>query len=132
MRLGTVPAATHSKRSAFVGLIVALSVVAGCGSDGSLDADAGDDQTVSVGSSPTFDGCGSSGDIVNYAWVIVDAPPGVDEDEGKVLRETMSDCSFVIDASMEVDEVGPWVVELTVSDADGSTASDTVTVTVEG
>lgn len=115
-----------------IATVLVIALLTACGSGESLDADAGADQTVSVGSSPTFDGCGSTGDIVNYEWVIVDAPPGVDEDEGKVLRETMSDCSFVIDASMEVDEVGPWVVELTVSDADGSTASDTVTVTVEG
>lgn len=114
-------------------LVVVCSTLMACGSDGeSLKADAGEDHNVPVGSSPDFDGCGSTGDIVNYQWVIVDAPPGVEEDEGKVLRQTMAECAFTIDANMEVDEAGPWVVELTVSDADGSTSSDTVTVTVEG
>lgn len=95
-------------------------------------ADAGDDRSFAVGESPEFNGCSSSGEIADYRWVIIDAPGAADEDDGKVLRETNAACSFTIDAAMEVDEVGPWVIELTVSNSDGDTSTDSVTVTIEG
>ena len=95
-------------------------------------ADAGDDRSFAVGESPEFDGCSSSGEIVDYRWVIIDAPDAADQDDGKVLRETNTECSFTIGAAMEIEEVGPWVIELTVSNSDGDTSTDSVTVTIEG
>jgi len=52
------------------------------------------------------------------------------EHEGKVLRQVDSDCSFALENDTQVDEVGDWVVELTVSDQDGNTDTDTVAITV--
>lgn len=109
-----------------------LVVAAACGGDDDLGADAGDDFTVAVGESPTFDGCGSSGDIVNYQWVIRGTPSDMAEDVDKPLREVDDQCSFTLDAAMLIDEVGEWTIELTVSDAEGNTSSDTVTVEVTG
>lgn len=114
-------------------IIAGLCLAAvGCGTSDSLEADAGPDFDVAVGESPTFDGCGSSGDIVNYQWVIRGAPPDMADDEGKDIREAESACSFTLEASMLADEVGAWTIELTVSDADGNDATDEVVVNVVG
>lgn len=110
--------------------VVALAMVAsGCGDDGP-SADAGADFSTAVGSTPRFDGCGSSGDIVNYAWTITGAPSSMATDVGKALREESSECSFVLDAAMLPTEVGVWTVELEVTDADGETSTDEVEVEV--
>ncbi len=105
-------------------------IAAGCGGDASLSADAGDDVTISVGEAPTFDGCDSDGDIANYRWTIVETPPARSADVGKVLRETEANCSFTLENAMLSEEVGTWVVELLVTDADQGSL-DTVTVVVE-
>lgn len=110
-------------------MFLPLVMVACGGSD--LSADAGQDFSVSVGESPNFDGCGSSGDIANYAWAILEAPGKMADDVGKPLREFDSICSFDLEAAMIADEVGTWVIELTVTDSDGSTKTDTVSVLVE-
>lgn len=106
-------------------------VFGACGSDDALNADAGDDQTIAVGESPTFDGCGSTGSIDNYAWVIESAPAGMADDAGKVIRESMSDCSFTLEAAMLTEEAGVWTIRLTVTDGASAEASDTVDITVE-
>lgn len=121
------------KRVFFLGLL--LATLAACGNDsegadGSLKADAGDNFTVVVGAAPTFDGCESTGDIENYKWVILQAPAAKAEDAGKVIREVESNCRFTLADTMVVEETGDWVVELEVRDAEGNTATDTVTVTV--
>jgi hypothetical protein len=115
-------------------LNVLALVVVGCGGegnqDGSLTADAGDDFEIQVGESPTFDGCTSSGAIENYKWTIVEAPPAMAEDSGKVIREVDDNCSFTLEAAMGLKEMGAWIIELEVSGADGRTATDQVIVTV--
>ncbi len=83
-------------------------------------ADAGDDQTVTVGDEVTFDGSGSSdsdGTIENFTWSFThdDAPE-------EVYDET---------STFTFDIVGIYTVTLTVTDDDGATATDTMTVTVE-
>lgn len=113
----------------FIYLLVVALFITSCGST-AVTSDAGADFSVGVGESPGFDGCESGGEIVDYQWVIVEPPPGNEQDEGKTLRSNMLECAFTLEASMELDEVGPWVIELTVTGDDGSTASDTVTVTV--
>lgn len=116
----------------FVLLIgLTLGTVAGCGGGQAPQANAGQDFTVIVGTEPTFDGCASSGDIVNYRWTILEAPATMPEDAGKVIRDIDANCSFTLDANMGVDEVGRWVIELEVTDSEGQTGTDTVTVTVE-
>lgn len=114
--------------AASVGLGTAL--LAACGSS-ALGADAGDDQTISVGESPAFDGCESTGSIDNYAWTIEAAPASMADDTGKVIRESMSDCSFTLDAPMLTEEAGTWTIQLTVTDADGASSTDRVDVNVE-
>lgn len=113
-------------RLAAVAAVLPLAL-AGCG--GGPSADAGDDFTVALGEAPVFDGCGSSGDLVSYTWTIVEAPADMSEDVGKVLRQSIGECSFTLESTMEVADVGEWTIELMATD--GVTESrDTVTVTV--
>ena len=97
-----------------------------------LKADAGDDFSVAVGASPKFDGCASEGDIVNYRWVILQAPAGKADDVGKPLKEISAACAFSGENAMLIDEIGSWVIELTVADADGACSSDRLQVEVTG
>jgi hypothetical protein len=109
-----------------------LSGAAGCGDDTTLRADAGDDFSVPVGGSPAFDACGSSANVVSYTWTIVEAPPSMAQDTGKVIKAAAPECSFTLEAAMLADEAGRWVIELTATDADGNTSTDTVSVEVTG
>lgn len=119
----------HARRTAVASAFVLLLAACG-GSSEAVGADAGADSTVVAGVAPDFDGCGSSGDIVNYQWQILETPTGNAEDAGKFLREESSSCSFTLENVMEVDEVGDWVIELVVEDSEGATSSDTVNITV--
>lgn len=114
---------------AAIGVLFLVLAVAAC-SDTAATADAGSDFNVAVGSSPTFDGCGSTGDITNYRWTIVEAPEKMALDVGKVIRNIEPSCSFTLEAAMLAQEVGTWVIELTVSDDAGDTDTDTVTVRI--
>ena len=119
------PSATHVRLAAAA--LVLPAAVAACG--GGLSADAGDDFTVILGEAPVFDGCDSSGDLISYTWTIVEAPADMSEDVGKVLRQSIGECSFTLESNMEVADVGEWTIELLATD--GVTEStDTVTVTV--
>jgi ABC-type transport system substrate-binding protein/PKD repeat protein len=83
-------------------------------------ADAGPDQTVTVGDEVTFDGSGSSdsdGTIANYTWTFT--YDGV--------AEELYDESPTFD----FDIVGTYTVTLNVTDDDGATDTDTMTVTVQ-
>ncbi|MEM7094626.1 MAG: PKD domain-containing protein [Actinomycetota bacterium] len=118
-----------------MGRIIAVFILVGllataCGSDDALEADAGSDFSVSVGESPTFDACESQGDIVNYAWKILSAPDGMPGDDGKMIAEESTDCSYQLTATMIEDEVGTWEVQLTIEDGDGATSTDAVMVEV--
>jgi hypothetical protein len=110
-------------------LLAAALWLAACGGE-RLAANAGADFSVKMGESPRFDGCASTGAIVNYKWTILAAPEAMAKDAGKVIREVDPNCSFTLEAKMGVDEAGEWVIELEVRDAQGNTAADTVTVTV--
>lgn len=117
-------------RAAVAAVVLAL-VAAGCGDDDDdLSADAGEDFSVAVGTAPEFDGCDSSGDIVNYRWTIQETPSKMTEDVGKALRAEATECSFTLEAAMVIDEVGVWTVALEVTDSDGNASSDTVAVEV--
>jgi ABC-type transport system substrate-binding protein/PKD repeat protein len=82
-------------------------------------ADAGSDQTVTVGDTVTFDGSGSSDDVlvVNYTWTFTY------DDEPITL--------YGAAPAFDFDEVGTYDVTLTVSDAEGLTDTDTMSVIVE-
>ncbi len=103
---------------------------ASCSDGGSLSADAGSDFSVAVGESPEFNACDSTGEIANYAWTIAAAPDGAGDQEGKAIRDTSADCSFVLEAAMVPEEVGSWTIELTVSDDEGSSSTDSVVIEV--
>jgi len=113
----------------FAILFAAIGLLASaCTADSSsLSSDAGDDFSVAVGEAPEFDGCGSSGEIENYEWVIVDGPNP--DDAGKPLRTELVDCSFTLENTMVIEDVGEWTIELTISNSDIE-ASDRVTVQV--
>ena len=96
-----------------------------------VQANAGDDFSVREGAAPTFDGCGSSGQIVTYEWRIVAAPAGREAAEGNVIQSA-ADCTFELGAQMVVDDMGEWVIELSVVDGEGNRDSDRVTVVVVG
>lgn len=121
---------TFSRFNRLVAAAVGLAFLAAGCSGGSLSADAGEDIDVAVGESPNFDGYRSSGDITNYQWVIREAPASMPGDVDKAIRESMSECSFTLEASMIAEEVGSWTIELLISDADGNTSTDQVMVTV--
>ncbi len=110
-------------------LAVGLAVAA-CGGGEPLKADAGPDFTVVASNSPSFNGCNSTGDVVNYKWTVVSAPEAMAKDAGKVIREVDANCSFTLEDTMDLEELGEWVIELEVRDASGNAATDTVTVTV--
>ncbi|MEM7337835.1 MAG: hypothetical protein AAF467_04245 [Actinomycetota bacterium] len=112
--------------------VVTVLALAGCTDGDGLAADAGDDFTIAVDEAPTFDGCGSSGDITNYAWIIRETPSNMADDVDKELRSEMGDCSFELENAMTIDEVGEWTIELSVTDADGGISSDLVVVEVTG
>jgi PKD repeat protein len=83
-------------------------------------ADAGDDETITVGTEYTFDGSGSSdadGTIVSYVWTFEY------DGEEEVLSGASPDFTFEL--------AGTYVVTLTVTDSDGDTDTDTVQITVE-
>ncbi len=106
-------------------------VLGACGgSSEATSANAGTDGSVVAGVAPEFDGCESTGDIVNFQWQIVETPADNVDDVGKFLREESTDCAFTLENVMQVDEVGVWTIELTVEDADGAVETDTVEITV--
>lgn len=117
-------------RRLHLAISIAALVAVGCGDSDGLEADAGDDSSVLVGESPVFDGCDSDGEITNYKWTIREAPSTQTESVDKPIRAVDAECSFTLEAPMVVDEVGDWVIELEVNDADGETSTDSVTVTV--
>jgi hypothetical protein len=114
-----------------VGMILSVPYgLIACQGSTPLQANTGEDFTVKVGEPPTFDGCASTGEIVNYQWTIISAPEKMAGDASKVIREIDRNCSFTLEAEMGVDEVGQWVIELEVRDGSGNTNTDTVQVEV--
>ena len=87
--------------AAVVSAALLTFAVAGCGDD-SLKADAGADFSVAVGTAPEFDGCDSSGNIVNYSWSIRETPSKMAEDVGKAIRaEDLSTLVIVVSGDIQ-------------------------------
>jgi len=88
-------------------------------------ANAGPDQTVSVGATVTLDGSGSEdidGDQLTMAWSFVSIPAG---SSAALSRPTTVRPSFVADIS------GSYVVQLLVSDGQMAGDPDTVTISTQ-
>ncbi|NHN49565.1 PKD domain-containing protein [Halostella sp. JP-L12] len=86
-------------------------------------ADAGLDQTVSLGSTVLLDATGSQdpdGEIAAYSWRIT-AP------NGSVTSPTCTDCART---EFAPSETGTYAVRVTVTDDDGATSADTLYVNV--
>ena len=47
-----------------------MLIATACQGGNALEANAGDDFAVKMEEAPTFDGCSSTGDIVNYKWTV--------------------------------------------------------------
>ena len=83
-------------------------------------AEAGSDQDVSVGATVNFNGSGSSdpdGGNLSYSWLF-----GTDATSTEDVNGSMSSCSY--------STIGVKTVTLTVTDDEGVSRSDTVTITV--
>jgi hypothetical protein len=86
-------------------------------------ANAGPDQTVTVGTLVTLDGRRSSdpdGDPITFQWSFVSTP------EGSAAELTGADTA---QPTFTPDVAGEYIIELTVTDPKGATGSDTVKVT---
>ena len=88
-------------------------------------ANAGPDQTVSVGTTATLDGSGSTdvdGDTITYAWSLTSVPAG--------STASLSNPAAVRPTFL-VDRPGTYVAQLIVNDGNASSAADTVTITTQ-
>ena len=86
-----------------------------------------------VGCSSTDDsGTNPTGGTDVGEEVIEDRGNDLSDDVGKSIRDSSPECSFTLEAAMVLDEIGTWVIELTVTDSSGADASDTVSVDVSG
>ena len=88
-------------------------------------ADAGTDQTVTIGDEVSLNGNASSdpdGDLISYLWTIASAPTG--------SNAMLSDASSAA-PTFTADAVGDYVIELIVNDGEDDSSVDSLTVTAE-
>jgi len=89
-------------------------------------ADAGADQTLSLGSTASLNGSGSSdpdGDALDYSWSFTSVPATSALTDADLATPSAATASFVPDAA------GDYAVSLAVSDGRGGSDTDTVVVT---
>ncbi len=110
-------------------LITGLFTFSGCGDDDGSEtpgvtADAGADQTVTLGEVVTLDGNGTdaAGGALIYLWEITTRPTG---------STTVITNPLIEDPSFTPDVVGVFTARLVVTNSAGAQASDEVVITVE-
>lgn len=97
-------------------------------------ANAGPDLTVRIGEKVSYDGSQSvdlnGGRIVYYKWYIMGAPEGREDQIGVVLREGEDAATWTTPEPVGEKDLGQWVIELKVTDEEGQSATDDLTLTV--
>ena len=97
-------------------------------------ANAGPDIVVRVGQTVSFDGSSSvdldGGQIVYYHWRITAAPEGRETEVDRVLREGDDAAVWTTEWLTGEEDLGEWVIELTVTDDEGQSATDDMILTV--
>jgi hypothetical protein len=97
-------------------------------------ANAGPDVTVRIGERVSHDGSGSvdldGGRIVYYKWYVTVAPEGREDQVGQVLREGPNAATWTSDSPVGEQDLGEWVIELWVTDDEGQSATDDMTLKV--
>lgn len=97
-------------------------------------ANAGPDVTVRIGERVSYDGSGSvdldGGRIAYYKWYITAAPEGQEHQVGQVLREGPDAATWTSDSPVGEQDLGEWTIELKVTDDEGQSATDDMTVKV--
>jgi hypothetical protein len=117
-------------------LIVLALIPAGCGilTKAPPVANAGPDMFVRVGETVSFDGSSSldldGGHIVYYHWRVTHAPEGRETEVDRVLQEGEDAAIWTTDWIATGEDVGEWVIELTVTDDEGQSAIDDMKLTI--
>jgi hypothetical protein len=97
-------------------------------------ANAGSDLIVHVGEMVSCDGSLSidldGGKIIYYHWRITATPEGREEEVGRVLHEGEDAVSCPTDLLPGSEDVGEWIIELRVTDDEGQSATDDLSLTV--
>jgi len=97
-------------------------------------ANAGPDVTVRIGERVSYDGSQSvdldGGKIVYYKWYVTAAPEGREDQVGQVLREGPEAATWTSDRPVGEQDPGEWMIELRVTDDEGQSATDDMTLEV--
>ena len=117
-------------------LMILAAILTGCAliTKAPPVANAGPDVTVRIGERVSYDASGSvdldGGRIVYYKWYITAAPEGREDQVGQVLREGEDAATWTSDSPVGEEDLGEWVIELWVTDDEGQSATDDMTLKV--
>jgi hypothetical protein len=116
-----------------IGLTLALM---GCGivTRAPPVANAGPDAVVRIGGTVSLDGSSSvdldGGRIVYYHWRVTHTPERREGEVDRVLREGEDAAVWTTHWIASEEDVGEWVIELTVTDDEGQSATDDMILTI--